>query len=50
MDDDDFEDAVEEIEESGLTVISGPENVRNGKKIVITDPDGNRIALCSSAK
>lgn len=50
VDDDDFEDAVEEIEESGLTVISGPENVRNGKKIVITDPDGNRIALCSSAK
>jgi catechol 2,3-dioxygenase-like lactoylglutathione lyase family enzyme len=44
------EDAIEEIEENGLEVISGPENIRNGKRIVIADPDGNKIALCSSIK
>ena len=50
VDDDDFEDALEELDESGLEVVSGPENIKNGKRVIIADPDGNRIALCSSAK
>ena len=50
VDDDDFEDALEEVDESELEVISGPENIRNGKRIIIADPDGNRIALCTSSK
>jgi len=50
VDEEDFEDAIDEIEDSELEIISGPENIRNGKKVVISDPDGNKIALCSSSK
>ncbi|MGL4370521.1 MAG: VOC family protein, partial [Spirochaetota bacterium] len=50
VDEEDFEDAIDEIDENELPVISGPENIRGGKKIVIADPDGNKIALCCNAK
>lgn len=45
MDEEDFDDAVDEIEESGLKVVYGPENIRGGKTMVFLDPDGNQIEL-----
>ena len=50
VDEEDFEDALEEVDEAELEVVSGPESIKGGKRIIIADPDGNRIALCSSAK
>ncbi|MFW5808535.1 MAG: VOC family protein [Spirochaetota bacterium] len=50
VDEDDFDDALEEIEENELDIVYGPENIRNGRKIVILDPDGNRIGLTSVSK
>lgn len=46
LDEDDFDDAVDEINEKNLTIVSGPENIRKGQSIVILDPDGNQIELC----
>ncbi len=45
VDEDDFEDIIDEVEESKIPVVFGPENIRNGQKIIISDPDGNKIAL-----
>lgn len=45
VDEEDFEDAIDEIEETGIKVISGPENLRKGQRIVFADPDGNHIEL-----
>ncbi|MBN1500205.1 MAG: VOC family protein [Spirochaetes bacterium] len=45
VDEDDFDDILDEVEENSIPVVFGPENIRNGQKIVITDPDGNKIAL-----
>jgi predicted enzyme related to lactoylglutathione lyase len=50
VDDDDFDDALEEIEENKIDIIYGPENIRNGRNVIITDIDGNRIGLCSVSK
>ncbi|HEY1407025.1 MAG TPA: VOC family protein [Spirochaetota bacterium] len=50
VDEEDFEDALEEIEENNLTVVSGPDDYRAGKSIIIQDLSGNRIALCYSKK
>ena len=52
VDDDDFDDAVDEIEENEIAIVFGPDNIRNGsdntkngRKVVILDPDGNRLGL-----
>jgi metallothiol transferase len=50
VDEEDFEDALEEIEEAGIDVVAGPDEYRGGKRVVATDPDGNKIALCYPKK
>ena len=45
VDEEDFEDAIDELEESGIAIIAGPENIRKGKRVVFSDPDGNHIEL-----
>lgn len=45
VDEEDFEDAIDEIEETGIKVVFGPENIRKGQRIVFADPDGNHIEL-----
>lgn len=48
IDDDDFDEALDQIDEYGIHVVSGPDSLRSGRKIIITDPDKNKIALISS--
>lgn len=45
IDEEDFEDALEELEERGIPISYGPENIRKGKLVVFCDPDGNQIQL-----
>jgi catechol 2,3-dioxygenase-like lactoylglutathione lyase family enzyme len=45
VDEEDFEDAVEELEERNLQIVYGPENLRKGQTVVFLDPDGNQIEL-----
>lgn len=45
VDEEDFEDAIDEIDETGIEVVFGPENIRKGQRIVFADPDGNHIEL-----
>ncbi|OHD68380.1 MAG: hypothetical protein A2W19_14270 [Spirochaetes bacterium RBG_16_49_21] len=45
VDEQDFDDAVEELEQRDIQIIYGPENIRNGKVVVFLDPDGNQIEL-----
>ncbi|MFC1668867.1 VOC family protein [Spirochaetota bacterium] len=45
VDEEDFEDALEEISENEIEIVYGPENIRNGKTVVFLDPDNNRIEL-----
>ncbi len=45
VDEEDFDDAVEELEESGIKIVYGPENLRGGQSVVFLDPDGNQIEL-----
>jgi metallothiol transferase len=45
VDEEDFEDAVEEIQERNIEIIFGPEDIRKGKMVVFLDPDGNQIEL-----
>ncbi len=45
VDEEDFEDAVEELEERNLQIAYGPENLRKGQTVVFLDPDGNQIEL-----
>ena len=45
VDEGDFEDSVDELEELGIPVVYGPENIRGGQVLVFCDPDGNRIEL-----
>ncbi|MBN2402630.1 MAG: VOC family protein [Spirochaetes bacterium] len=46
VDEDDFEDAVDELNEKNIPIVSGPENIRKGRSVVFLDPDGNQIELC----
>jgi metallothiol transferase len=46
VDEDDFDDAIDEIEAGSVEIVYGPENIRNGQKVIISDPDGNKIGLC----
>jgi predicted enzyme related to lactoylglutathione lyase len=45
LDEQDFDDAIDELEETGIKILFGPENIRKGKTVVFADPDGNRIEL-----
>ena len=45
IDEEDFEDAFDEIEETGIEIVLGPENIRKGQRLVFTDPDGNHIEI-----
>ena len=45
VDEEDFEDALDEIENTELEIVYGPENIRNGQTVVFLDLDGNKIEL-----
>jgi len=45
VDEEDFDDAIDEIEEIGLKIVFGPENIRKGQRVIFEDPDGNHIEL-----
>ena len=45
VDEEDFDDAVDDLKEADIEIISGPENLRKGQRVVFLDPDGNRIEL-----
>ena len=45
VDEEDFDDAVDELEESDIKIVFGPENIRKGKTVVFADPDGNKVEL-----
>ena len=45
VDEEDFEDALDEIENTELEIVYGPENIRNGQTVVFLDMDGNKIEL-----
>jgi metallothiol transferase len=46
VDEEDFDDAVDEIRARDITIVYGPENLRKGQSIVFLDPDENQIELC----
>lgn len=46
IDEEDFDDAVEEIQERDIPIVFGPDNQGKGQSVVFLDPDGNRIELC----
>ena len=46
VDEDDFDDAIDELKEREIQIIFGPENIRKGRSVVFLDPDGNQIELC----
>lgn len=46
VDEQDFDDAVDEINEKEIPIVFGPDNLRKGKSVVFLDPDGNQIELC----
>ena len=46
LDEEDFDDAVDELRENDITIVFGPDNLRGGKSVVFLDPDGNQIELC----
>jgi len=45
VDEEDFEDALDELDELEIEIVSGPENIRNGQSVIFLDPDANRIEL-----
>ena len=45
VDEEDFDDAVDELEEAEITIVYGPENIRKGKTVIFADPDKNKIEL-----
>ncbi len=45
VDEEDFEDAIDELEDAGIEIVFGPENIRKGQRVVFADPDGNHIEL-----
>jgi catechol 2,3-dioxygenase-like lactoylglutathione lyase family enzyme len=45
VDEEDFDDALDEIEENEIRIVYGPENLRNGRAVVFLDPDDNQIEL-----
>lgn len=45
VDEEDFDDALDEIEELEIEIVYGPENIRNGRSVVFLDPDHNQIEI-----
>lgn len=45
VDEEDFDDAVDELHEKDIPIVFGPENIRNGKSVIFVDPDDNQIEL-----
>ncbi len=45
VDEEDFDDAIEELEHAEIEITYGPENIRGGQLLVFCDPDGNQIEL-----
>ncbi len=45
VDEDDFEDAVDELNARNIPIVFGPENIRKGQSVIFLDPDGNQIEL-----
>jgi len=45
VDEEDFEDAVDELKDGEIEIVSGPENLRKGQIVVFLDPDRNKIEL-----
>jgi catechol 2,3-dioxygenase-like lactoylglutathione lyase family enzyme len=45
LDEDDFEDAVDELKGKNIPIVFGPENIRKGQSIVFLDPDANQIEI-----
>ena len=45
IDEEDFDDAVEEIHERDIPIVFGPDTQRKGQSVVFLDPDGNQIEL-----
>jgi metallothiol transferase len=46
LDEDDFEDAVDELKAKNIPIIFGPENIRKGQSVVFLDQDANQIEIC----
>ncbi len=46
LDEDDFEDAIDELKTKNIPIIFGPENIRKGQSVVFLDPDANQIEIC----
>ena len=45
VDEQDFDDALDELEDLNMEIVYGPENIRGGRVLIFLDPDGNRIEL-----
>ena len=45
MDIDDFTDALQEIEESSIEIVSGPSEIPGGECVTLKDPSGNLLEL-----
>ncbi len=45
VDEQDFDDALDELEDLNIEIVYGPENIRGGRVLIFVDPDGNRIEL-----
>ncbi len=46
VDEEDFDDAVDELKDKNIPIVFGPDNIRNGKSVIFLDPDENQIELC----
>ena len=44
IDEEDFDDAVDELRENDITIVFGPENLRGGKSVVFLDPEIGRAS------
>lgn len=45
MDEDDFTEAIEELEEKKIKIVRGPESIENGESLIFADPDNNLIEI-----
>ena len=45
LDVDDFTNAVQELEENDIEILTGPVGIEGGESLLIADPDGNLIEL-----
>lgn len=45
VDEEDFDDIIDDMEETGLAIASGPDEKGDIQFIIITDPDNNKIEI-----